>query len=772
MGTVTARQPKSVTRRRHARRGAMLLVTLVIIAVLTLIAADLAYRMDAEVLGVRGLGDLQQARTAAESGLSRAILLLRDDRTNMDLWYNNPASFRRVPVYMPAKMTGEDSINAGSEAETDKETVPNQEVWRYSIVAVEQVGQDAEDAQIRYGITDEAGKLNLNVATRAQIIRLLDQFKHENISSQDLADCLLDWLDKDDVQRSTKSAESRHYMTRTPAYRARNGSLATIDELLMIKGFNALLLYGEDRNRNGWLDENEDDGEEGAFPPDNGDGKLDRGLLNCVTIFSWDWNLANDNKARVDINRTDFKNVEKLPKEIQEELSPEVIQFIADAKDRGYRFRSIGEIYNLQVYEDGKTNYDKAWRDFYGTFRQETRQKSPEEQAEEEAGQEAGGENGEGQNGQGQNGGGENGDGQNMDGGNQEENGENGGGPDAENGEGGNAGDRGGNRNNTRGGERRGGNRDEANADEDGENPPSNGDSAEEDEANGPGRDKNRGRRQQSVRGADSNTGGGRRAGSGRNPGRNNDENAQDNDGSDLTDLGNDREGNNGGGRRGGSGRNNGNENADENGGREGGRNEEAGGGRNGQAAGENADGENANGENNGEEGEGEEEEVGKGTPIVSPARPEDMHVLFDRLTVSRTPVLAGQINVNTAPLQVLMSIVGMTREEADAIVARRNQVEGIEKRTPAWLVANGALQPERFAVLCNQFTGRSIQFTIDVIGFADHTGTARRIQAVVEMRGHMAQIKYYRDITGLGLGFPVKDDERSEGLAFSKVQP
>lgn len=744
----------------------MLLVTLVIIAVLTLIAADLAYRMDAEVLGVAGLGDLQQARTAAESGLSRSILLLRNDRTNMDLWYNNPAAFRRVPVYMPAKITGEDSINAGSEAETDKETVPNEQVWRYSLVAVEQIGQDAEDVQIRYGLTDEAGKLNLNIATRAQIIRLLDQFKHETMSSQDLADCLLDWRDKDDIQSSDKSAESRYYMTRKPAYRARNGPLATVDELLMIKGFDALLLYGEDRNRNGWLDENEDDGEEGAFPPDNGDGKLDRGLLTCVTIYSWDWNLANDNKARLDINSTDFKDVEKLPKEIQEEVSPEVLQFIADAKDRGHRFRSIGEIYNLQVYEDGKTNYDKAWKEFYQTFRQETRQKSPEEQADQESEQNEDGENGDGENSGGENGG-ENAGGENAGG----ENGENGEGMNEENGENGedqdgNAGGRRGGRNNGRNGDRRGNNRDEANADENGEIPPPPDDGAAQDEdENGPGRDKNRGRRQQSVRGGGANSGGtnsgnsgtsggGRRAGSGRNQGGNNDQNAEDRDGSDLTDLGNDRDQNNGnnrGGRRSG---------------RDGQENENA----NGQDGDDQGD-ENADGDGENMEGE-EEEEVGQGTPITSPARPEDMHVLMDRLTVSRAPVLAGQINVNTAPPQVLMSIVGMTREEADAIVARRNQVEGIEKRTPAWLVANGALQPERFAVLCNQFTGRSIQFTADVIGFADHTGTARRIQAVVEMRGHMAQIKYYRDITGLGLGFPVKDDERSEGLAFSKVQP
>jgi len=82
-------------------------------------------------------------------------------------------------------------------------------------------------------------------------------------------------------------------------------------------------------------------------------------------------------------------------------------------------------------------------------------------------------------------------------------------------------------------------------------------------------------------------------------------------------------------------------------------------------------------------------------------------------------------------------------------------------------VVTTGVLSPEKFAVLSNKLTARSIQFTADVIGFADHVGTFRRLQVVVEMRGHMAQIRYYRDISSLGIGYPVKDDERSEGLAF-----
>jgi len=160
-----------------------------------------------------------------------------------------------------------------------------------------------------------------------------------------------------------------------------------------------------------------------------------------------------------------------------------------------------------------------------------------------------------------------------------------------------------------------------------------------------------------------------------------------------------------------------------------------------------------------------------KGTPIVSPITPDQMNVVMDRLTTTPSAVLAGQyvqVNVNTAPAEVLGSIIGMTEEEAKAIVERRRSMAGADKLTPAWLVTTGTMTPERFAVLANKFTARSIQFTADVIGFADHVGTFRRLQVVLEMRGHIAQVRYYRDISSLGLGFPVKDDERSEGFAFS----
>jgi hypothetical protein len=160
---------------------------------------------------------------------------------------------------------------------------------------------------------------------------------------------------------------------------------------------------------------------------------------------------------------------------------------------------------------------------------------------------------------------------------------------------------------------------------------------------------------------------------------------------------------------------------------------------------------------------------VDDSTPkAISPVTAEMLPVLLDRLTVSDMMAQqVGLINVNTAPKEVLMCIPGLTEEEASAIVSKRPQLSGEEKKTPAWLVTSGALAPEKFMLINNSVTARSIQFSADVIGFADHTGAYRRLQVILEMQGHFARLKYFREISGLGRGYPVWDDQQSEGLTF-----
>src|SRR5262249_6309153 len=133
---------------------------------------------------------------------------------------------------------------------------------RVSIIAP--LGPDdapSESQPYRFGVTDECGKINLNslmkVDSSGQVLyNMLIQLPN---MTEDIANSILDWLDPDEEPRES-GAESDTYSAMTPPYRAKNGPLDSVEELLLVKGVVPQLLFGNDRNRNGILDPNEDDG--------------------------------------------------------------------------------------------------------------------------------------------------------------------------------------------------------------------------------------------------------------------------------------------------------------------------------------------------------------------------------------------------------------------------------------------------------------------------------------------------------------------------------
>ncbi len=142
------------------------------------------------------------------------------------------------------------------------------------------VGRDPQQTDYQapyFGLIDEAGKLNLNIAT-ADELALLPYMTDE------FADAIIDWRDEDD-EVSELGAESNTYLSYPIPYEAKNAPFETLEELNLVHGASAELLYGEDTNRNGILDPNENDGDE-TPPQDNRDGVLDFGLLEYVTVYS------------------------------------------------------------------------------------------------------------------------------------------------------------------------------------------------------------------------------------------------------------------------------------------------------------------------------------------------------------------------------------------------------------------------------------------------------------------------------------------------------
>jgi type II secretory pathway component PulK len=283
------------SRRLHNKRrarGVVLVAVLVVAALVAIIAAGLMFRVRAEVSAAAAGSRGEQAYAAALAGIGRAITVLRVFPNDSTVWFDNPDIFQN-------QMVADDGANR----------------WYFTLYG------DPADPQLgipRYGLTDEAGKININVAP---------------------PETLMNYRDSDSDTRP-EGAEQDYYDHLDSPYVIRNGPLGTLEELLMVKGFNARIIYGEDANVNGLLDPNEDDGDD-SFPPDARDGHLDRGLRGVATVLTSEANRNKSGKARVNINADTPPN--RIPG-----LSDQTLRFILLYRSEGNTFKHPSELLEMK----------------------------------------------------------------------------------------------------------------------------------------------------------------------------------------------------------------------------------------------------------------------------------------------------------------------------------------------------------------------------------------------------------------------------------------
>lgn len=316
-------------------RGLILPVVLVMIGLLSLTMAGYVFFVRAETAGIRATNDAQQARLAAESGLEEIVALMRLHPQDPTVWYDNPQRLRHALIWAESYDRESDPIR---EARNRRNYLAEQAVrvpaWRYSAVAAR---LDGPEDTMRFGVTPESSRLNLNTATEQQLADLLTpllvDLQVEN--PETLIASLLDWRDPSPQAREG-GAKNDYYNTLEPPYNAKNGPFDTVEELLLVKGFNAAILWGEDINRNGILDENENDGGKTAPYYDNGDGILNHGIAPFLTVWSADVDRASDNRPRINLN----DDVGRITLQIETyftegEISQDTLQAILALKSQG-----------------------------------------------------------------------------------------------------------------------------------------------------------------------------------------------------------------------------------------------------------------------------------------------------------------------------------------------------------------------------------------------------------------------------------------------------
>jgi DNA uptake protein ComE-like DNA-binding protein len=290
------------------RRGSVLVIVTILVALLTLGAYTFSEFMVVETQAASAFGRDTQAKALADSGVELAAAIL-SDRTELDpqSLYNNPGRFQGITIRnAPSpRARGMVSLVAGLE-------------------------YDVAGSQPRFGLVNESSKINLNRLTRmgldnAQARQLLMGLP---LMTEDTADAILDFLDEDATPREL-GCEDEYYGQF--GITARNGALESLDELLLVRGVTPDLLYGEDANRNGVLDPNENDGE--RTPPfDNADGTLFPGWIQYLTLFSVEVNTQADGTAKIDANKNALGELYDL---IEPVLGQEVATYVVAYRLQG-----------------------------------------------------------------------------------------------------------------------------------------------------------------------------------------------------------------------------------------------------------------------------------------------------------------------------------------------------------------------------------------------------------------------------------------------------
>jgi hypothetical protein len=100
-----------------------------------------------------------------------------------------------------------------------------------------------------------------------------------------------------------------------------------------------------------------------------------------------------------------------------------------------------------------------------------------------------------------------------------------------------------------------------------------------------------------------------------------------------------------------------------------------------------------------------------------------------------------------------------MPAQAAELIVNTRGTLDAATLTTTAWPLTTGTVDSATFKQIAPYITTKAYQFHVEVIGYADHAKLMRRYEWVIEMIGPLAQVKYHRDLTRLGMAWPIDDE-------------
>lgn len=144
----------------------------------------------------------------------------------------------------------------------------------------------------------------------------------------------------------------------------------------------------------------------------------------------------------------------------------------------------------------------------------------------------------------------------------------------------------------------------------------------------------------------------------------------------------------------------------------------------------------------------------GSDVTVPSGINAENLALVLDLFTSRPVGSQPSLVNVNTASAVALSQVPGIDLPLAESIVSTRTAIAPDRRRTLAWLVQEGTVQPDVFKAIAPHLTARSYHFQCRVAAYALPSGQFRVFELHIDASGNTPKITRLRDVSRHG--FPI----------------
>ena len=319
-------------------KGYILLIVLVLSAFLVSFTSEFFYKTHIYISYIKRFKSDINSEYLAYSGFEMAKAILDVDRLGI------------ASSFMP---------NLSNDRTTDS----YKDIWALDFPEISLPG-----GGVKIVIEDENSKINISALANEFVEKtpyygILQRLIGDMGFSIDIADCIIDWIDPDNVRFPYGAESSDYYLTLSPPYSAQNEEMISIDELLLVKLVTPEIFYGIGGGNYG-LEKNlvednkgdvtiplykmedlsavKSDPAEDSSYKDTVERKIgrekNRALYNYLRVYGNGKDFT-DEINRININTASFRILTALSNEMYEDVVTEIIR-----KRQLQPFKSISEI--------------------------------------------------------------------------------------------------------------------------------------------------------------------------------------------------------------------------------------------------------------------------------------------------------------------------------------------------------------------------------------------------------------------------------------------